>query len=412
MVQHLSQAGFAELEIPGNYVVCPLCNKIFMSKTALETHKRIHTGERPFRCLDCGKSFTQKTHLKTHSRLHTGIKPYHCQICNMSFSDSSNFRKHKFIRHIYGMTAYECSHCHKVFGTKFNIDRHLRVHTGEKPFKCSCFGCPLVGKLKDAVMFRLSAGRQVEGRTMCFVCGKLFPTNARLERHMLIHTGEKSFKCSYCGKGFKQKAHLTGHERIHTGEKPFTCRMRWLSADSRKVVGCGGPLTCCVCGKLFSTKTDVERHMRIHTGEKPFKCSFCGKGFKQKGHLTRCIGCLGVGEVAVMVVDQCVTFVLVYFQTTSIISATKLGSVQGVFKCSWCNKTFQARLLLEAHQRIHTGERPFKCSFCGKTFTQKGNLKKHVRVHTGEKPFQCPVCGKGFSDSSHRKTHMISHLSR
>lgn len=54
------------------------CDKCFDSKSNLERHKRIHSGEKPFGCdiPDCGQRFTQKTHLVQHKkRKHRIILP-------------------------------------------------------------------------------------------------------------------------------------------------------------------------------------------------------------------------------------------------------------------------------------------------------------------------------------------------
>lgn len=64
-------------------------------------------------------------------------------------------------------------------------------------------------------------------------------------------------------------------------------------------------------------------------------------------------------------------------------------------RCDICNRVFPREKSLQAHKRIHTGEKPYICDYplCGKAFTQSGQLKTHQRLHTGEKPFICTVAG-------------------
>ncbi|KAM8772424.1 uncharacterized protein AB9X84_009572 isoform 1-T1 [Acanthopagrus schlegelii] len=78
------------------------------------------------------------------------------------------------------------------------------------------------------------------------------------------------------------------------------------------------------------------------------------------------------------------------------------------YVCRSCGKAFSGLSNLEAHERVHTGEKPFRCDTCGKRFSEAGNLKKHQRVHTGEKPFSCDQCGKRFAWICNLRTHQQS----
>ncbi|MBZ3890884.1 Zinc finger protein GLIS1 [Sciurus carolinensis] len=89
------------------------------------------------------------------------------------------------------------------------------------------------------------------------------------------------------------------------------------------------------------------------------------------------------------------------------------------FTCFWAGcvrryKPFNARYKLLIHMRVHSGEKPNKCMFegCSKAFSRLENLKIHLRSHTGEKPYLCqhPGCQKAFSNSSDRAKHQRTHL--
>uniref|UniRef100_A0A8D0BY23 C2H2-type domain-containing protein n=1 Tax=Salvator merianae TaxID=96440 RepID=A0A8D0BY23_SALMN len=204
----------------------PVYRKTFGHQSVVKEDRKTNTGEKPadgmecewyfieslscsldqssekqdFKCLECRRSFLAKKNLQRHQRIHTGEKPFHCVECGKSFSNSSAFTTHQ------------------------------KIHTGQKPYKC-------------------------------MECGKSFRQKADLITHQRTHTGEKPFQCIECGKSFNNSSVLTTHQKIHTGEKPYKCLE---------------------CGKCFSWKSYIITHKRTHTGDKPFKCVDCRKSFSRR----------------------------------------------------------------------------------------------------------------------------------
>lgn len=433
---------------------CTYCPRTFKFQSQLIVHERIHTGEKPFSCPECGKCFTKKSNLNLHLKVHSKNKTFiQCSYCPTKFAYSEYF-----------------------VHMKTHITNVAEIAENFKQLQLSRLYSKTDGNTENAKKYEQQKNQVKQKKIVCQYCEKTFRFQSALVRHVRVHTGEKPYKCDICSKAFGQAYFLRVHELTHWSVKRYNCKRcgkAFVHYSNAKNHACRpknyvGHLwnldkaeltyTCHICRKVFDHLQFFKKHMKEHTGDQLYRCLNCDKLFgafvEFSVHKKQCIqNCLqldgpinetlsvtkynGFKRLSHYDAVPSVNVIREKEQTekeyktppltNTLLPATvaparhpshivsRLNNLDNSsdprkYFCPSCGRLFRHMGRLRSHMLTHRRDQKYTCTCCGKTLENWRKLWLHQRVHRKRNGrFSCPVCGRGFRFVECYKRHMSEH---
>nr|XP_036229943.1 transcription factor grauzone-like [Bactrocera oleae] len=294
---------------------CCICQISLENFTHLKSHFR-GSHQTSGYVLCCGKKLRQRGLLIDHINFHEDPDYFKCKHCGKRMKERRSIDLHLQYAHGNRERVHRCSICSKGFFRASCLKQHYNIHVTED-----------------------------QKTVLCLECGKTFPDDVELGKHMRItHLNAYAKICDICGVSMKGRDALERHQAEHAGV-------------SRKL------LKCDLCDTTLTTKHGLVRHMKTrHTEEyqTPQVCPMCSKVSPSlQAHRNH-----------------------IWY----------MHSLQRKHVCKLCDKAFKRLTDFKEHMATHTGEDLYTCSFCPQTFKSNANMYSHRRKkHAKEWAEQCAL---------------------
>ncbi|KAM9505064.1 zinc finger protein 341-like isoform 2-T2 [Salvelinus alpinus] len=363
------------------------------------------------KCNFCDKVFSKNFDLQQHIRSHTGEKPFQCIVCGRAFAQKSNVKKHM--------------QTHKVWpsGVANSVSR-LPITVKVVPL---CAEEVMEQQEEQEEQQQQNEEeeeeqpeapgepeeRDCDSQTDVDSLGdgysKQKGQQAQTKQIILI---DSSYQCQFCAGKFSTYFQLKSHMTQHKGEQsavPTCFKMSIIVAVPKKVK----VYKCVVktCSQTFQKLDLFLEHIRTHQEQLTYRCHLCGKVFPSLFELgvhqySHCF-CPQQNPRKETTFYRCMKCQSRYATQEAL--EQHLLTASHNFPCPHCQKVFPCERYFRRHLPTHGIGGRFKCQICKKFFKTEHYLKLHTRIHSGEKPYKCSVCEAMFNRKDKVKRHMLIH---
>ncbi|XP_062550108.1 zinc finger protein Xfin-like isoform X2 [Armigeres subalbatus] len=348
----------------GAQYTCNICSVDFEQLLAIKRHiHKDHADVKKRSCNLCGIALSNAHNLTPHMRIHTGERPFKCGSCEQDFVTVSDLRRHgrRFNHtHDHLMRKWcKCIVCRKSFHSIQELEDHVVEHIEDSDALKAEASKKMT--IYEAVKITINSTSVDSDETyICNICNKEISTLSLAKGHVVKqHKEVKRLSCVYCGFTADTRSALSTHVRTHSESIAFKC----------------SHILCNHSTKLFG---DHQRHIRNCTKAKDIEILDAmfsqSEGAKRGAPLTR-------------------------FERANISTNTEDQSGKTQLKCAICQAEFDQLGTTREHLKLkHAQIHRYGCPHCESTFLNAHSLAQHMAEHKEAQPLRrCPVEGCHFT---------------